>query len=53
MTLSEVHGNNWVEWDKDYLNYSEDTFQKLLKNLKILLQKMFFYNMNLILNGKN
>ena len=21
VTLSEVHGNNWVEWDKDYLNY--------------------------------
>ena len=34
VTLSEVHGNDWVEWDKDYLNYSEDTFQKVIEKFK-------------------
>ena len=49
VTLSEVHGNNWVEWDKDYLNYSEDTFQKVIEKFKdefkenALLETGLFY----------
>ena len=42
VTLSEVHGNNWVEWDKDYLNYSEDTFQKVIEKFKDTFAKNVF-----------
>tara|TARA_A200000113_G_C8867897_1_gene355434 strand:- start:143 stop:1627 length:1485 start_codon:yes stop_codon:yes gene_type:complete len=42
VTLSEVNGKNWVEWDKDYLNYSEDTFQKVMEKFKDTLAKNVF-----------
>ena len=42
VTLSEVQGNNWVEWDKDYLNYSEDTFQKVMEKFKDTFAKNVF-----------
>jgi 4-alpha-glucanotransferase len=42
VTLSEAIGTNWTKWDKDYLNYSEDTLQKVSEKYKYIFAKNVF-----------
>ena len=42
LTLSEATDTNWIEWDKEYINYSEDTFQKVIEKYKDIFAKNVF-----------
>ena len=42
VTLSEAIGTSWTKWDKDYLNYSEDTLQKVSEKYNYIFAKNVF-----------